>query len=171
MVDRIRERTRHTGNADLSYPADAERVEIEVGTVDERDVDRLDVRVHGDVIFRKVRIHDPANSHVEDRVLEQRKTHTPYDSALQLAARGLRIQTAADIVRGDDPRHPDFTEVRIDMHFGEDGAERMEGRTLAFGTRLGLGRCLERRRHATRERRERFAPARFVACHEPAAVD
>ena len=62
MVDGVANCAGHTGDADLSDAARAQRVEAQVRCAHEIDGKFLDVRIDRDVIFGKVGIDEPSGA-------------------------------------------------------------------------------------------------------------
>src|SRR5437762_1046053 len=103
MVDRIRDRCRDAGDADLANALRADGADMQVRLLDKRDVDRTDVRVHRHMVLREISIYIAAGSRVDERFLFERHADAPDDAADDLAAGRLRGHHTMAIADGRSP--------------------------------------------------------------------
>ena len=100
--------------------------------VDEIDIElRWRVRVHRDVIFRKIGIHDSAGRLIWNGRFEQRVADSEEQPAHDLATGQLRINHPPRVVNAGRAFHSRLSK-NIDVHLDENRAVRKERELFAF---------------------------------------
>ena len=95
VVDCIGNSRRGAYDADLANALDAELVNLLVPLIDEDHVDRLHVRIRGNMVVGEIVRHEPAEPVVGRRLLVQRHADAADYGAENLARGNLRIENTA----------------------------------------------------------------------------
>jgi hypothetical protein len=139
MPDRIGDRARRAGDADLADALDAERIHVRVVFLDQDRFERRHVGVHRDVVLAEIGVHRTAGARVHDGLLMQRERHAPDHAAIELAAHHARIDDPSRGEGADQAGHAHLPEIGIDLDLGEHRAVRMHGVARLRGR---IGRAL-----------------------------
>ena len=86
MIDRICDRGRHADDTDLAQSLDAQWIDDGISLVDKDHLDVVDVRIHWNMIFGNIRVHDTAEMVINQRLFVQRHADPPNHAADDLAA-------------------------------------------------------------------------------------
>ncbi len=99
----VGDRRRRPGQADLAHAARAQPVQLEVGIVEEADVQVRDVGMGGHDVVGEVGVHRRAAAVVVLGAFEQGHADPHHHRPLDLVARGQGIDDAAPVDYGDHP--------------------------------------------------------------------
>lgn len=114
----------HPDNTELTDPLDAQRIYRSVRFRQHDDLDRTNVRVHGNQVFAQFIIGVRGTFEVDFSLLEQRGRNPPDHTAHQLASGGHRIDDGACGIHAERTRDPDLARAFVHAHFDKLGAER-----------------------------------------------
>jgi len=160
------------GNADLPHALHAERIDVRVVLRDQDGVEGGYVGIDRDMIFGKVRIHDPAGPLVRDRFFLQCERESPDHAAEILAAYEMGIDDAPGGEGADQACDAHLAKIGVDLDLREDRAMRIQ--RIGFGNRRvarGLGRTDDFGSAGTIEDlRVAFASTLVVAAMKPSGA-